>query len=323
MLSQLARLLRGNRELSAFLFCAAASFILLALPPVARDGISFVVSSVVLAPVHGPVAYVQRLVRASERDEALEDLALRLAEERQGLVAYRDENERLRELVHSLVTFSMEEHFETLSARVIGVPGGRIAEAIVIDQGSSDRDREKKEENGREAGGATGDRKKPRVDTGMAVVVPEGLVGKITRVYPDHSIVQPLTSASSAVSAIVERSRIRGVVRPRLSATAGLTSWEMDYVPARSDVVPGDLVVTSGMGGVYPPGLEIGRVTSVSQGPLTTEVRIRLGVDFATLDQVFVITGTRPGPPGLSAEEEDILREIERTGRGPGTEEPR
>ncbi len=143
----------------------------------------------------------------------------------------------------------------------------------------------------------------------MAVVVPGGLVGKVVRTFPERSLVEPLGSASSAVSVLIERSRVRGVVRPRYVGVAELASWNMEYVPSRSDILAGDRVVTSGLGGVYPPGITVGTVRSVEDGPLTMKVKLDLAVDPTTAEQVFVVLSSRPvrpeAPPAGPAQHRD------------------
>jgi len=287
MPSQLTRLLRGNRDLSTFLACAAASFVLLALPPGAKEGVGRALSGVALGPFKRVAAAAIETAGVRRENLALRRIAAELMNERNALIEHRQENERLRELLRVLITFPEEERFELLPARVTAMPGGRVIERIEIDKGT---------EQG--------------VRTGMAVVTPEGLVGKVVTVYPTRSLVEPLSNASAAASVVTERSRVRGVLRPRYRVASALTTWAVDYVPARSDIVPGDRVATSGLGGVLPAGLSVGTVTSVEDGPLTMAVDVDLFVDFSKLEHVFVITGTRSGPRARTQEEERLLREI-------------
>jgi rod shape-determining protein MreC len=168
------------------------------------------------------------------------------------------------------------------------MPGGRVVEGMKIDKGLTDS-----------------------LAVDMPIVVPGGLVGKISSVYQSYSFVEPLTSASSGVSVITERGRVRGVVKPRFGAASRRVTWEIDYVQARSDVVPGDLVVTSGLGDVYPAGITVGRVINAVEGPLTMSIEVDLAVDFSKVEQVFVLTG-RPGNPSEMDElREGLLRELD------------
>jgi rod shape-determining protein MreC len=287
MLAQLLRLLRENRELSTFVVCAAASFVLLGLPPTAREGTAAVLSAAMLDPFKRMTTGVRELAGIREENEALRRLAAALAEERATLLEYRHENERLRELIGVFVSFSDEERFEMLPARVTGMPGGRIIERIELDKGRRDG-----------------------VSTGMPVIVPEGLIGKVVGVRASESRVEPLASASAAVSVVIERSRVRGILRPRYGPISDFVSWGVDYVPARSDIRVGDLVITSGLGGVYPPGITVGTVIRVEENPLTMSVGVRLAVDYATVERVFVLTGTRRTPSGAADLEARLLDEL-------------
>lgn len=269
MLSQLARLLREKREFSTFLMCSVLSFVCLGLPPSVKDGLSVVLSGAVLGPFRRLATATAELADVREENASLRALAAELSIDRAELLEEKHENERLKALLHFLVAFPGERRLVMLPARVVGMPGGRIVERMDIDLGSA-------------AG----------LSPGMPVIVPEGLVGKVVRVFPTRSQIEPLASASSAVAVVVERSRVRGIVRPRFGSDSELVAWGIDFVPARSDIREGDLVVTSGLGGVYPPGLSVGAVSSVVDGPVTMSVEVRPSVNLVSVEQVFVIIGT-------------------------------
>jgi rod shape-determining protein MreC len=269
MLAQIAQRFRERPELSTFVVCALCSIALAVLPQSARDDIASAVSAVTAGPFKRAAVAVAELLSVREDNARLMGLVVELEAERAALVEYREEARRLRELQSALVGLPDEEKLRMLPARVIGMPGSRVIERIEIDRGIRDG-----------------------VDVGMAVVVPGGLIGKVVRVFADRALVEPLGSASSAVSVIVERNRLRGIVRPRYVGAAELASWNMEYVPLRSDVVRGDRVVTSGLGGVYPPGIGVGTVRSVEDGSLTMKVSLDLAVDPSTVEQVFVVLGS-------------------------------
>jgi rod shape-determining protein MreC len=288
MLSPITRVLRGNRELSTFLVCAGLSFLCLFLPQGIKNAVSAVLSGTLLGPAKSAVLGFSEMSHVRAENAELRGLAVELARERADLVEYRYENDRLRELLSVLVTFPAEKHEEMLPARVVGMPGGRVIESIHIDKGRDDG-----------------------VLPGMAVVVPEGLVGKVSRVFPTRSHVEPLASASSGVSVVTERGRIRGIVKPRYGAASRRVTWAIEYVQARSDIISGDLVVTSGLGGVYSAGITVGRVVSVEEQPLTMSIEVELAVDFSTVEQVFVMT-RRASTEEANEIRERLLLEIER-----------
>lgn len=134
----------------------------------------------------------------------------------------------------------------------------------------------------------------------MAVISPTGVVGRVIFVGPSAAQVQLLLDQQSGVGARIERSRVTGVVSgqvSRQSATpdASVGDLVMKFVPALADVVEGDIVVTSGLEGMFPPGLVIGRVRSVERGSgLFKEVRVSASADFDRLEEVLVV---RTPPP--------------------------
>ncbi len=128
---------------------------------------------------------------------------------------------------------------------------------------------------------------------GMPVVTDTGLVGRIVDVHKTTSVVMPITAAESAVNGIVQSSRLTGIVRGRHSDTL-----VMDYIPLDTPVEVGDLVLTSGLGSVFPPRIVIGQVVSVERHDYDVFQRaiIRPTVDFRRLEDVLVLTGFSPNP---------------------------
>ncbi len=120
----------------------------------------------------------------------------------------------------------------------------------------------------------------------LPVILASGLVGRIIVSAKPYAKVLLLTDRSASVSAMIQRTRRRGIVRGR-----GEESLLLDNIPLQEDVRPGDQVVTAGIDGVFPRGIPIGVVTEVEPGPeLFHLVRVRPDVDLATLDQVYVLT---------------------------------
>lgn len=125
----------------------------------------------------------------------------------------------------------------------------------------------------------------------MPVIIPSGLVGFVSEVYMNSSRVQLLLDPRTTVGGIVQRpaSRVVSMVSGN-SGNPGLLSFMS--LPKESDVIKGDIIVTSGYGGVYPKGLVIGTVEQVdvdSEGG-TQSAEIRPAADFAHMEEVFIIT---------------------------------
>ncbi len=169
---------------------------------------------------------------------------------------------------------------EFVAARVVGKDATNWFKTILIDRGS-------------QAG----------LRRNLPVVAPDGLVGRVVEVTPSTAKVQLITDPVSASGALMQRTRVTGIVVGNLDA--GL---RVRYLPLLADVVAGDEVVTSGMGGVFPKGIPVGRVTAVERksGALFQEATLQPRVDFARLEEVLILmdvdpregfeTGSRPQP---------------------------
>lgn len=136
----------------------------------------------------------------------------------------------------------------------------------------------------------------------MAVLAPEGVVGRIVVPSARAAKVQLLIDRNAAAGALVERTRAQGV-----ALGTGEESLRLDYVLDTADVKVGDVVVTSGIDGIYPKGFVIGRVEQVERsGTSYRAIRIRPAADFTSLEEVLVVLTPQspdaetasPGPGG-------------------------
>lgn len=132
------------------------------------------------------------------------------------------------------------------------------------------------------------------VQVGMAVLSKGGaLVGTVEVAYARVSWVRLLTDRRSAVNAVVQETRAQA-----LAAGAGETLLRMEFLSQGADLKPGDSVVSSGLGGSYPPGLLLGRVASVEGGPheVFKKAQVEPAARLDDLEAVAVLTGFRPAP---------------------------
>ncbi len=127
--------------------------------------------------------------------------------------------------------------------------------------------------------------------SGMPVVTDRGVVGLITATSRRASKTMLLLDRQSAVDGIIQRSRARGLVLGR-----GTDELDFEFVVRGSDVAVGDVVITSGLGGVYPKGLRIGEVVAVPDpGPgLLHSATLKPAVDFGRMEQLFVMLRRAP-----------------------------
>jgi rod shape-determining protein MreC len=192
--------------------------------------------------------------------QQLQDLQIRLQEER----ALAQRTEDLRQLLE----LRQRSELETTAAEIIAGGASPEFRTVTIDKGTGDR-----------------------LDTDMAVLSPSGVVGRVILPSLRASKVQLLIDRNAAAGATVERSRAQGVV-----VGVGTEELRMDYVPGTADVKAGDLVVTSGIDGIYPKGFVIGTIESVDRGAGTYhEIRVRPAVDFSRLEEVLVVTTPAAG----------------------------
>ena len=177
------------------------------------------------------------------------------------------ENIRLREQLD----FSRTLRYRRIPAQISGRDPDNLFSAIVINKGSHSG-----------------------VANNMTVVAwqngIQALVGKVIQAGILESIVMPVFDINSLVSSRFSVSRYEGIVEGQGNTEASLI---MRFVPkrAREDINIGDIIVTSGMGGIYPAGINIGRVAGVNvpEYETTLEVEVNPMIDFSRLEYVFVI----------------------------------
>jgi len=102
------------------------------------------------------------------------------------------------------------------------------------------------------------------IELGQAVIDDKGIIGQITRLYPLSSEVTLLTDKDHAVPIQVVRNGLRSVI----SGTGKNNELELRYLSVNTDIQQDDLLVTSGIGGVYPPGIPVATVLKIEQDPM-------------------------------------------------------
>jgi rod shape-determining protein MreC len=237
------------------------------------------VVAVVLHPVQRAVAWPGEALSvvadyfASKRALQEENAALkaRLAEVgavAQGLATTRAENERLKALLDIRSRFPGGGH----AVQVLYTGRDAFTQKLVIDKG-------------REAG----------ILPGAAVVDADGVVGQVTRAFPYTAEVTLVTDKDHVIPVKIERTGARAV----MAGSGAGRAPELRFMPPSADVRAGDLLVTSGLDGTYPPGLAVGRVTSVERETGQIFARITLqpvaGVDRS--EQLLVLGASAELPP--------------------------
>jgi rod shape-determining protein MreC len=160
-----------------------------------------------------------------------------------------------------LSAFQERTPSKTLAARIIGNTTGSNARVVFIDRGSTDG-----------------------VMKGMAVVTPEGIVGKVLAAYPTASQVQLITDAAFAAGVISQKNRVHGTVKG-----TGQSKCTIDYVQNEEKVDPGEMFYTSGDDRVFPKGMPVGTATVVKQGKGFKEIYLVPAAFQQGLEEVLVV----------------------------------
>jgi rod shape-determining protein MreC len=193
---------------------------------------------------------------------------------RQQVEQLQQENVKLNELVAENQRFQVmldykknTPQYDLVVATVIARDPGTWFSTIVINRGSDS--------------GLTKD---------MPVITPHGLVGHIVSIYSNSAKVMLILDPRSAVGGLVQRpeARVTGIV---IGQAQNTTVPRMTNLARESDIIKGDVLITSGLGGIFPKGILIGEVVDVKneEGGLLKYAEIKTAVDFAKLEEVLVI----------------------------------
>jgi rod shape-determining protein MreC len=180
-----------------------------------------------------------------------------------------EDNTRLNELklsntrLRNLLSFEKTITNRVLSAEVVGKDPSPWFKTVIIDKGKNDG-----------------------VKRGMAVVVPRGIAGQVTDVSFNYSKVLLIIDHNSAVDALAQNDRARGIIKGGMAEQC-----LFKYVLRKHDLNIGDVVVSSGLDGVFPKGLAVGYVSAVvkPKSGIFQEVTVTPYVDFEKLEEVLVV----------------------------------
>jgi len=199
------------------------------------------------------------LVNVAKENEDLRKDLNRAFEKKIRFKEFELSNSRLR----NLLKFKKKIADRVLAAEVIGKDPSPWFKTVLIDKGQRDG-----------------------VEKGMAVVIPEGIAGQTTEVSAHYSKVLLIIDHNSAVDALVQRDRARGIIK---GGSAGQCLFK--YVLRKHDIEVDDIVVSSGLDGVFPKGLPVGYVSGVikPKSGIFQEVTVAPHVDFEKLEEVLVV----------------------------------
>jgi len=215
------------------------------------------------------VNFLFELRNLRQRNAELEQVNANLLVENFQLREVQRENELMRQMLAFAQTRpGLELRGAQIVARVIGQESNNFLGYIMLDLGKSDG-----------------------IEVGYPVVTDQGLVGRISEVTDTTSKVLLIGDPSSAVNAVLQSSRLNGVIR---GAPGG--DLVMDYLPQGEKFSIGEVVLTSGLGGRFPKGIPIGQVVEIRQRDIDVfqQAVVRPTVDFPRLELVMVVTNFNP-----------------------------
>jgi len=200
------------------------------------------------------------LINARQENAVLRAKVSALEVRTMALGEARTENNRLRAMLDFKKAYP---DLPLVPAEVLGQDISLVFKTLVLDKGSRD--------------GFFKD---------MPVIKPGGIVGRVIAIKHHSAQVLLITDVNSAVPAVIESSRVKGIVKGR-----GDGSLSLEYVKSDENVKAGDLVVTSGLGGIFPRGITIGTVRSIRrpQHKMFAEILLKPGVEIGQIEEVFGI----------------------------------
>jgi len=214
----------------------------------------------ILDTVSEPIETVATGVRRIEDHFSVYDQNRSLREENARLMQWEEVARRLEREnadLRQLLNFTPQGIRGFITGRVIANSGGAFLRNVLIDVGAAEG-----------------------VERGQAAITGEGIVGRVTEVGDRAARVLLITDLNSNIPVLLEASRDRAILAGDNSEMPRLL-----YLPAKTAVKPGDRVVTSGSGGIFPPGLPVGVVASVDDGV----VRVAPYASLSRLEYVRVV----------------------------------
>lgn len=213
--------------------------------------------------IAGNTSFFDNVDKLQEENDGLKEKNRELEEQLRELEIIKAENATLREYVNMADKYS---DYKTVPGYIIDKDISNLSETLVINVGIKDG-----------------------VKSNMPVISSEGLVGYVISSTNDTAKVKPIIDISSSVSATLETSRDNVMVKGILGSSSKL---KVTYVSPETELVLGDIIETSGIGGIYPKGILIGEIKEIKESSniIDRYAIIETAVDFANLETVLVIT---------------------------------
>ncbi|MBM6837228.1 rod shape-determining protein MreC, partial [Clostridium saudiense] len=211
---------------------------------------------------------VDFFVNFSKVKQENEELKVKNSELENQMVEYsalKDENERLRQV---LKLKDSKSNYDYVGVNIIGYSGGTVSRGYIVDKGTNDG-----------------------IEKDMIVINYQGLVGKVTQAESNYSVVETILNENMAVSVMVDSTRETTGILRGYKENKNEDLVKAYNLPIDSEIKEGDVILTSGLGMIYPKEIRIGEVISVETDNVMVmkNAVIKPYVDFNKLEELFVV----------------------------------
>lgn len=248
----------SQRRIFSLLFTVFLCLLMITSSPMQQEKTLRFLSMTLFYPLQVVLSQTTRIKNTFAENRKLQQEVIRLSAEVSQLREEGIENDRLRHMLDLAQDFTYDLH----PVRVIARDPSPAQKSIVVSAGKNDS-----------------------IAMWMPLMNEYGVVGKVVQVMHRISLVQLLKDPSNRTSVLFQRTRTVGILETE--------NGNNFFVRCRSHepIEPGDTVVTSGLGGIYPRGLTVGRVKSIKKirDPLFKQVFIRPSVNFNHLEELYIM----------------------------------
>ena len=237
-------------------FCLCIALIV--IPQNVKVGIAGFITQVIYYPLNRLNDFLSDVATASRQNVELNQRLAYYSLKSAQYVEDHYENIRLKRMLG----FDLQLPYKLIPAEVIGLKPGLMSKSIIINAGTD-----------------------KGINQNMPVVTADGIVGKTIEVAANTAVVQLLIDHNCKVSVIDQNTRAMGIIRWQ-----GGKYLELGDVPVESEVAVGDTIISSGLGGIFPPSLLVGTVVYAQdkEGMLFKDIKIKPSVNFGSLEEVFI-----------------------------------
>ncbi|MFC1585652.1 rod shape-determining protein MreC [Fibrobacterota bacterium] len=246
-----------GRGILSFCFCMMISLVLMFMEKDGKTMFHEVAVATVLLPVEAGLSINKKYFKVYQKNEILRKQNTALFVENEILRQCRKQNERFREMLG----FKFQGGYSLIPGEIFARDPGRYEVTWLINLGKTDS-----------------------IAINMPALTSKGIVGKVSKVFGNYSVIQLIQDPNCKISVLNQRSRVIGL----------LESFQVGKLiarfPVHSDVLFGDTLVTSGMGGVFPKGISVGRVVdeNLETDDIIKGVEVRPFQNTDLVEEVFI-----------------------------------